>query len=46
MRAAADVDPVFKQWWHEGVVKDRMPRAEAWLEAEGSAIKAALLRTP
>jgi hypothetical protein len=41
MRAAAEVDPVFRRWWDEGV-KDRMPRAEAWLEAEGAAIEAAL----
>lgn len=45
MRAAAEVDPVFKRWWEEGV-KDRMPRAEAWLDAEGAAIEAALLRAP
>ncbi len=42
MRAAAEVDSVFKRWWDEGV-KDRMPRAEAWLEAEGAGIEAALL---
>jgi len=45
MRAAAGVDPVFRRWWDEGV-KDRMPRAEAWLDAEGAAIEAALLRAP
>ena len=45
MRAAAEVDPVFGRWWDEGV-KDRMPRAEAWLDAEGSAIQAAPLREP
>ena len=42
MRAAAEVDPVFKRWWDEGV-NDRMPRAEAWFEVEGAAIEAALL---
>ena len=42
MRAAAEVDPVFKRWWDEGV-KDRMPRAEAWLQADGGAVEAALL---
>ena len=45
MRAAAEVDAVFKRWWEEGI-KDRMPRAEEWLEAEGAAIEAALLRAP
>jgi Ser/Thr protein kinase RdoA (MazF antagonist) len=45
MRAAAEVDPVFKRWRDDGV-KDRMPRAQAWLEAEGAAIEAALLRAP
>ena len=43
MRAAAEVDAVFMRWWEEGI-KDRMPRAEEWLEAEGAAIQAALLR--
>lgn len=28
-RTAAEVDPVFRRFWEEGV-KDRMPRAEAW----------------
>lgn len=42
MRAAADVDDVFRRWWDEGV-KDRMPRAESWLGAEGAALEAALL---
>jgi len=42
MRAAAGVDAVFQRWWDEGV-KDRMPRAERWLEHEGAAIEQALL---
>jgi len=42
MRAAAEVDPVFKRWWDEGV-KDRMPRAEAWLARESAALRRALL---
>ena len=41
MRAAAEVDPVFKRWWDEGV-KDRMPRAEAWLARESVALQRAL----
>jgi Ser/Thr protein kinase RdoA (MazF antagonist) len=44
MRAAAQADPVFRRWWDEGV-KDRMPRAEAWLAAEGASIEVALLRS-
>ena len=42
MRAAAEVDPVFRRWWDDGV-RVRMPRAEAWLEQEGATIEAALL---
>ncbi len=42
MRAAADADPVFNRWWNEGV-KDRMPRAEAWLRDEADSIAARLL---
>lgn len=41
MRAAADVDPVFKRWWDEGA-KHRMPRAEAWLGRESAALQRAL----
>lgn len=41
MRAAADVDPVFRRWWDEGV-KDRMPRAESWLTQEARRINAVL----
>ncbi len=42
MRLAAEVDPVFKRWWDEGV-KDRMPRAEQWLEQEAERIQFVLL---
>lgn len=42
-RAAAEVDPAFRRLWEEGV-KDRMPRAEAWIEREGPAITANLTR--
>ena len=42
MRLAAEVDPVFKRWWDEGV-KDRMPRAEQWLEQEAGHIRSVLL---
>ena len=30
MRAAAEVDPLFRRWW-EGCVNDRMPRAERFV---------------
>ena len=42
MRLAAEVDPVFKRWWDEGV-KDRMPRAEQWLQQEAGHIWSVLL---
>ncbi len=42
MRAAALADAVFQKWWDEGV-KDRLPRAEEWLEHEGVPIEQALL---
>lgn len=41
MRAAADVDPVFRRWWDEGV-KDRMPRAERWWDENAQEISRAL----
>ncbi|WP_344939948.1 aminoglycoside phosphotransferase family protein [Sphaerisporangium flaviroseum] len=41
MRAAAEVDQVFKRFWDEGA-KDRLPRAEAWIHNEGPAITAHL----
>nr|WP_279590951.1 phosphotransferase [Modestobacter marinus] len=40
-RAAAEVDPVFRRWWDEGL-DDQMPRAVAWLTAESSALQGAL----
>jgi Ser/Thr protein kinase RdoA (MazF antagonist) len=40
-RTAAEVDPVFRRFWDEGV-KDRMPRAEAWWTDNASSITAAL----
>lgn len=40
-KAAAEADPVFKRWWDEGI-KDRMPRAEAWLSENADLIRAAL----
>ncbi|MDP9393363.1 MAG: aminoglycoside phosphotransferase family protein [Actinomycetota bacterium] len=43
MRAAAEADPVFRRWWEEGV-KDRMPRAQAWLTGEADRIDSALRR--
>lgn len=36
-RAAARADPAFRRMWERGV-RDRMPRAEAWIAAEGPAI--------
>jgi hypothetical protein len=38
-RAAADADPVFRRMWDDGV-KDRMPRAEAWIRQAAPAIAA------
>ncbi len=43
MRAAAEVDPVFRRWWEEGV-KDRMPCAEGWIVANAEHILGQLLR--
>lgn len=43
-RAAAKADPVFRRFWEQGT-KDRMPRAEAWLAREGTAIAARLTTT-
>jgi Ser/Thr protein kinase RdoA (MazF antagonist) len=40
-RLAAQHDPAFRRMWEDGV-KDRMPRAEAWIEAAGPDIAAAL----
>ena len=44
-RAAAEVDPVFRRLWEEGL-KDRLPRAKAWLEHEGPTIAARLQGPP
>jgi hypothetical protein len=41
MRAAAEIDPVFKRLWDEDA-KDRLPRAETWIHDEGPAITARL----
>jgi Tfp pilus assembly protein PilV len=43
-RAAADVAPVFRRFWEQGV-KDRMPRAQAWLAHADPAIAARLTAT-
>ena len=43
MRAAAEVDPVFRRWWEEGV-KDRMPRAERWIAANADRLHHHLIR--
>ncbi|MGZ4632451.1 MAG: phosphotransferase enzyme family protein [Actinomycetes bacterium] len=45
MRAAAAADPVFRRWWDDGV-KDRMPRAEAWLADEADRIDTVLCGAP
>ncbi|MFG2076402.1 Phosphotransferase enzyme family protein [Nonomuraea maritima] len=39
MRTAAEQDPVFRRFWDEGA-KDRLPRAETWIQQEGPAITA------
>jgi aminoglycoside phosphotransferase (APT) family kinase protein len=43
-RAAAETDPVFRRMWDEGV-KDRLPRAEAWIGQAGPGIAARLVTT-
>lgn len=43
MRAAAEVDPVFRRWWDEGV-KDRMPRAERWIATNAEHLHEQLFR--
>jgi Ser/Thr protein kinase RdoA (MazF antagonist) len=45
IRAAAEEDPVFRALW-EANGKDRLPRAETWIEREGPAITAQLTATP
>jgi hypothetical protein len=42
MAAAAAADPVFARWWEDGL-KDKLPRAEAWLRAAAGPINDALL---
>ncbi|MFE3457247.1 hypothetical protein ACFXKD_06850 [Nocardiopsis aegyptia] len=44
-RAAARTDPVFRRLWERGV-RERMPRAEAWIAAEGPAIAERLSGRP
>ncbi|QVQ52734.1 aminoglycoside phosphotransferase family protein [Spiractinospora alimapuensis] len=44
-RAAAEVDPVFRRLWDEGV-NVRMPRAEAWVDSEAPRLSAAVERPP
>ena len=41
MQAAADSDPVFRRWWDEGM-KDKLPRAESWLNAVSASLREAL----
>lgn len=41
-RGAAEADPLFRAFWDNGI-KDRMPRAEAWIEREAARIAARLL---
>lgn len=40
-QADAEVDPVFRRWWDDGV-RHRMPRAVEWLARESTLIGAAL----
>jgi aminoglycoside phosphotransferase (APT) family kinase protein len=44
VRAAAESDPVFRALW-ENSGKDRLPRAETWIEREGPVITARLTAT-
>jgi aminoglycoside phosphotransferase (APT) family kinase protein len=41
-RAAAEQDPVFRRLWDDSG-RDRLPRAEIWIEREGPAITSALV---
>jgi hypothetical protein len=41
MRAAAEVDPVFRRWWDEDA-KDRIPRALQWLAEQSETISTSL----
>lgn len=42
MRTAADLDPVFRRWWEEGV-GDRLHRARDWMALNAEVIEARLL---
>jgi Phosphotransferase enzyme family len=41
MRAAADVDPVFRRWWDAGL-EPRLTRAVSWLAAQAPRLEAGL----
>jgi hypothetical protein len=41
MKAAAETDPVFRRWWDEGV-REKLPRAESWLNANAASLREAL----
>ena len=41
MRAAAEVDPVFRRWWDAGL-EVRLRRAQQWLAAEAPRLEVAL----
>lgn len=41
MKAAAETDSVFRRWWDEGM-KDKLPRAERWLNANAASLREAL----
>jgi Phosphotransferase enzyme family len=43
-RESARLDPVFAEFWESGV-RERMPRAEAWIAANGPAIHTAVTAT-
>jgi aminoglycoside phosphotransferase (APT) family kinase protein len=43
MHRAAQTDQVFRRWWDEGL-KDKLPRAQAWIAREGPAIAATIQR--
>ncbi len=44
-RSAAEADPLFPEFW-EGGIKERMPRAEVWMEHEAPAIARQLALHP
>lgn len=43
MRAAAEVDPVFRRWWNEGT-GERLPRAERWITTNADDVQEQVLR--